>query len=79
MDYYIGQICLFAFDFETTGFMLCDGRSLSIAQNSALYALIGIKFGGNATSFNIPNLLNASPVNGMRYYICVSGIFPTRQ
>jgi len=79
MEFYLGEICLLAFDFETPDFILCDGRSLSVSQNSALYALIGNKFGGNSTNFNIPNLLNASPINGMRYYICIAGIFPARQ
>lgn len=79
MDYYMGEIGLFAFDYATPDFMLCDGRSLSIQQYTALFALIGNKFGGNGTTnFNIPNLLNANPLNGMRYYICVSGIFPSR-
>jgi microcystin-dependent protein len=79
MEYYLGQICLFAFDYETPDFILCDGRSLNASQNAALYALLGNKFGGNNIAFNIPNLLNASPVNGMRYYICTAGIFPSRQ
>lgn len=78
MDYYMGTIYLFAFDYETPDFILCDGRALNVSQNSALFALIGTKFGGDYTNFNIPNLLNASPLNGMRYYICINGIFPSR-
>jgi hypothetical protein len=35
----------------------CDGRTLSIAQNTALFSLIGTKYGGNGvTTFNLPNL-----------------------
>ncbi len=78
MDYYIAEICLFSFDYETPGFILCDGRSLRVNQNSALYALLGNKFGGDSTNFNIPNMLGLEPVHGMNYYICVNGIFPSR-
>lgn len=79
MDYYLGQICLLAFDFNTREFIICNGASLSVNQNSALYALIGNKFGGNGTTnFNIPNMLGLEPIPGMNYYICVAGIFPPR-
>lgn len=78
MEYYIAEICLFSFDYETSGFILCDGRSLRVNQNIALYALIGNKFGGDSTNFNIPNMLGLEPVPGMNYYICVNGIFPSR-
>lgn len=78
MDYYLGEICLFAFDYETYGFILCNGRSLSVRQNTALYAILGNKFGGDSVNFNIPNMLGQEPIPGMNYYICVSGIFPSR-
>lgn len=79
MDYYLGEIELFPYTFAPMGWLLCNGAALQIQQNSALYSLIGVKFGGNGTSFfNLPNLQNDSPVSGMNYYICVSGIYPTR-
>jgi hypothetical protein len=37
------------------GYILCDGRSLSVAAYPALYAAIGTTFGGNGTNFNVPD------------------------
>lgn len=57
MDYFIGTIRLFAFDYAPPGWVLCDGRMLSPSQNAALFSLLGIKFGGNGqTTFGIPDL-----------------------
>jgi microcystin-dependent protein len=53
-----------------------DGRLLSIAQNSALYSLLGTTYGGDGTlTFALPDLRGAAP-NGMTYTICAEGIFP---
>ena len=55
----------------------CDGQLLSIAQNAALFALLGTNFGGNGTStFGIPDLRADAP-NGLTYYIETQGIFPS--
>lgn len=79
MDVYIGQIQLFAFNFAPRGWMLCNGATLQIVQNQALYALIGTRFGGDGrTNFQIPNLLAASPESGINYYIATQGLFPVR-
>ncbi len=79
MDYFIGQIVLFPYSFTPEYWMKCDGRTLNIAQNAALYALIGNKFGGDGrTTFALPNLTGAEPIPDTAYYICISGIFPTR-
>ena len=79
IDVYIGQIQLFAFNFAPRGWRLCNGDSLPINQNQALYALIGTTYGGDGqTSFKIPDLTGASPVPNMNYYIAVQGIFPSR-
>lgn len=58
MEDYIGNIQQFAFGFEAGGcYVLCDGRSLPIAQFTPLFALIGCKFGGDGhTNFNVPDL-----------------------
>jgi microcystin-dependent protein len=79
MDYYLGSIELFPYDFVPSGWMLCNGNILSIAPYMPLFALIGNKFGGDGrTTFAVPNLLNTSPVTGMEYYICSMGIYPVR-
>ena len=79
MDYFLGQICTFPYTFVPYGWLLCNGAQLQIRDNTALYSLIGTTFGGNGTTtFNIPNLQGAEPQPGVGYYICISGIFPTR-
>ena len=53
-----------------------DGRIIQIAENTALFSLIGINYGGNGTSdFALPDLRAAAP-NNTQYLICSSGIFP---
>ncbi|HEX2939205.1 MAG TPA: phage tail protein [Ruminiclostridium sp.] len=80
MDYYMGCICLFAFNFAPQGFMLCNGQTLQTNANAALFSLIGKTYGGTgSTTFQLPNLTGASPVSGMQYYICTQGLYPQRQ
>jgi microcystin-dependent protein len=80
MDYYIGQIAIFPYNFVPMGWMLCNGQQLAVMQNQALFSLIGIKFGGNGqTNFNLPNLQGAECLPGTGYYICISGIYPVRE
>jgi microcystin-dependent protein len=79
MDYYLGSIELFPYNFVPMGWSLCDGSILQIQQNTALYSLLGIQFGGNgSTTFGLPNLLTSTLIPGMNFYICVSGIYPIR-
>jgi microcystin-dependent protein len=47
-----------------------------IANNSALFSVIGILYGGDGTtSFAVPDLRSAAP-NGLTYTICDLGVFP---
>lgn len=63
MDSYLGQIRLFGGSYAPDGWALCNGASLSISDNQALYALIGTIYGGNGTTtFNLPNLQMRLPV-----------------
>ena len=80
MDPTYGQINQFAFNYAPVGWLLCDGTTLSISGNEALYSLIGIRFGGNGTTnFQIPNMTNSSLFSShMRYYIANTGIYPSR-
>jgi len=57
MDFFIGQIMLFAGNYAPEGFVRCDGRELKITGNEALFAILGTLYGGNAqTTFNLPDL-----------------------
>lgn len=57
MDPFIGMICAFGFNFYPNGWAYCDGALYSIAQNAALFSLLGTNFGGNGVStFGVPDL-----------------------
>jgi microcystin-dependent protein len=54
---YLSMIEAFGFNFAPVGWALCAGQTLSIAQNQALFALLGTTYGGNGTTtFNLPDL-----------------------
>jgi microcystin-dependent protein len=53
---FIGEIQLFGFNFNPRGWALCNGATLPISQNTALFSLIGVIYGGNGqTTFQLPN------------------------
>ncbi len=57
MEMYMGTVVAVAFDFAPKGFMMCQGQLLSIAQNSALFSLLGTTYGGDGQStFALPDL-----------------------
>lgn len=61
---FIGEIRLLSFDFAPQGWAPCDGRLLSIAQNQALYAVLGPTYGGDGqTTFALPDLRGRVPVH----------------
>jgi microcystin-dependent protein len=63
MDEYIGTVKLFEFSREHAGWMICDGRSLQVQQDHALYSLIGNTYGGTAgVNFNLPDLRGCIPI-----------------
>lgn len=59
---YLGEICLISFKKLPKGWALCDGQALPISENQALFALLGNQFGGDGTSFNLPDLRSRVPV-----------------
>ena len=57
---------------------LANGQLLPIAQNTAVFALLGTTYGGDGrTTFALPDLRGVAP-NGLSYSICMQGIFPSR-
>ncbi|AZA85102.1 phage tail protein [Chryseobacterium lactis] len=74
MEEYIGIVKLFAGNFAPRGWMFCDGSLLGIAQNSALFSILGTTYGGDGiTTFALPNLkgrmaLGAGNVNANKFY-----------
>jgi microcystin-dependent protein len=62
-DPYVAEIRIFPFNFPPIGWAFCNGQLLSIAQNTALFSLIGTFYGGDGVSnFALPNLQGASPL-----------------
>ena len=63
MEPFIAQIMLFAGNFAPRGWAFCQGQILSIAQNTALFSLLGTTYGGNGqTTFALPDLRGRVPV-----------------
>jgi microcystin-dependent protein len=61
---YIGQIIQGGWNFAPRDTALCNGQQMSIAQNTALFSLLGTTFGGNGTTtFGLPNLQSRSMVH----------------
>ncbi|GFN33782.1 phage tail protein [Paenibacillus xylaniclasticus] len=64
MEPFLGEIRLFSFGFAPQGWMLCQGQLLSINSNTALYALLGTRYGGDGIStFALPNYSGRVPVH----------------
>jgi len=54
---YLGSLMLVSFSFAPKGFALCNGQTLPINQNQALFSLLGTQYGGNGVNtFALPNL-----------------------
>jgi microcystin-dependent protein len=63
-DPFIGEIRMFAGTFAPKGWALCDGQLLSIANNQALFSLLGTTYGGNGqTTFALPDLRGRVPMH----------------
>lgn len=63
-DAFLGEIRIFGFGFAPLGWAFCNGQVLQITQNSALYSLVGIAYGGNgSTTFGLPNLQGKAPMD----------------
>jgi hypothetical protein len=72
----LGEIKLTAATKAAAG-VPANGQLLPISQNIALFALLGVKYGGDGKStFALPDLRPVTP-NGMTYSICVNGDWPT--
>jgi microcystin-dependent protein len=61
---FIGQISMFGGNFAPRFTAFCNGQILAIAQNQALFSLLGTTYGGNGqTTFALPNLQSQLPVH----------------
>jgi len=61
---FIGEIRIVGFNFPPRGWANCDGQLLLIAQNTALFSLLGTYYGGNGTvTFGLPDLRGRFPMH----------------
>jgi microcystin-dependent protein len=61
---FLAAIFLFAATFAPRGYAFCNGQLLSIAQNTALFSLIGTTYGGNGTTtFGLPDFRGRVPIH----------------
>jgi len=61
---YLGEIRMFAGTFAPVGWAFCDGSLVDIAQNDALFTLIGTTYGGDGVNtFALPDLRGRVPIH----------------
>lgn len=78
---FVAEIRVFGFNFAPKGWAFCDGQLLPISQNTALFSLLGVNYGGNGTStFALPNLQGGTALGqgdatdfGSQYWVGESG------
>jgi microcystin-dependent protein len=62
-DPFLGEIKMVGFNFAPQGWASCQGQQMAIQQNSALFALLGVTFGGNGqTTFGLPDFRGRLPL-----------------
>lgn len=61
---FIAEIRMFTYAYAPAGWAYCDGQRMPIAQNTALFALLGTTYGGDGRyDFGIPNLMGRAPMH----------------
>lgn len=60
---FLGEIRMFAGNFAPRSWSFCEGQLLSIAQNTALFSILGTTYGGDGrTTFALPDLRGRGPI-----------------
>ncbi|KQW46368.1 MULTISPECIES: phage tail protein [unclassified Roseateles] len=63
-DPFLGELKLMSFVYPPKGWALCNGQLLPIAQNQALFALLGTTYGGDGrVNFALPDLRGRAPLH----------------
>jgi microcystin-dependent protein len=61
---FVGEVRVWAGSYAPTGWAFCNGQILPISQNTALFMLLGNRYGGNGIStFALPNLQCRIPIH----------------
>ncbi len=62
-DPFVGEIRIVGFNFAPKGWAFCDGRLLPIAQNVALFSILGTTYGGDGkATFALPDLQGSAAI-----------------
>jgi microcystin-dependent protein len=75
MEGMIAEIRMFGGNFAPKNWAFCNGQTIQIASNTALFSILGTTYGGNGTTtFQLPNLQGRIPVGagqgpGLSYYV----------
>jgi microcystin-dependent protein len=63
-DPFVAEIRIFPFNFAPKGWAFCDGQLMPLAQNTALFSLLGTAYGGDGKSnFALPGLQARAPMH----------------
>ena len=72
----IGFVKLWSGTKAPDNWMFCNGQSLKVNSNTALFSIIGTEFGGDGRfTFDLPKL---KAKENAQYIICTTGEFPSR-
>jgi microcystin-dependent protein len=60
---FIAEVRIFAGNFAPRNWAFCDGQLLPVAQNTALFSLIGSTYGHGRTTTGLPDLQGRAPMH----------------
>ena len=64
MEPFLGEIIMFGGNFAPRSWAFCNGQLLPIAQNTALFSILGTTYGGDGrTTFALPDLRGRAPIH----------------
>lgn len=64
MDPFVAEIRIFPFNFAPSGWAFCNGQLMPISQNTALFSLLGVTYGGDGKStFALPDLRGSASMH----------------
>jgi microcystin-dependent protein len=62
-DPYLAEIRIWGCNYAPYGWAFCEGQTLAVQQNNALFSLLGVSFGGDGkTNFKLPDLRGRAPL-----------------
>ncbi len=75
VDPFVGEIMLVPYNFAPSGWAFCQGQLLPVSQNTVLFSLLGVTYGGDGrATFGLPDLRGRAPLSsgqgpGLQNYV----------